>query len=197
MALLNRSFFGFSWLLILAFWGWAGHAGGEVPKSGPPTPLNPLSLEVSALQLLHHLNVTQGQLQQLRKLAKETSSKEQEAKPGKGSDKFRTAVLDMHKALSDGKDVKRIDDLAEKLDALREEEKPDLDDDVDLTESARRRAPEALRLLGARQVAGYLSGLVGEVGDPRSRLIEALDQARNLSAEQWKEFRATFGDEIG
>jgi hypothetical protein len=28
-------------------------------------------------------------------------------------------------------------------------------------------------------------------------LVEAIDQVRTLSADQWKEFRANFGDEIG
>jgi hypothetical protein len=182
---------------MLAIWFGAGSVMGEEPKSGPPTTLKQLSLEVSALQMLHHLSVSPAQLQQFRKLAKETRSKESDDKPGKGSDKIRTALTEVRQALLDNKEPEHIDKLVEKLDALREEEKPDLDDDVDLTEAARRRAPEALRLLGAPQVAVYLSGLIGEVGDPQSRLVEALDQVRTLSADQWKEFRANFGDEIG
>ncbi len=182
---------------MLAIWFGAGSVMGEEPKSGPPTTLKQLSLEVSALQMLHHLSATPAQLQQFRKLAKETGPKESDDKPGKGSDKIRTAMTEVRQALLENKDPEHIDKLMEKLDALREEEKPDLEDDVDLTEAARRRAPEALRLLGAPQVAVYLSGLIGEVGDPQSRLVEALDQVRTLSADQWKEFRANFGDEIG
>ncbi len=182
---------------MLAIWFGAGSVMGEEPKSGPPTTLKQLSLEVSALQMLHHLSATPAQLQQFRKLAKETGPKESDDKPGKGSDKIRTAMTEVRQALLDNKEPEHIDKLMEKLDALREEEKPDLEDDVDLTEGARRRAPEALRLLGAPQVAVYLSGLIGEVGDPQSRLVEALDQVRTLSADQWKEFRANFGDEIG
>jgi hypothetical protein len=184
-------------LLIPAICLAVGTARGEEPKSGPPTTLKELSLEVSALQILHHLSVTPAQLQQFKKLAKETKSKETDDKPGKGSDKFRNALVEIRQALLENKDPEEIDKLAEKLDKLREEEKPVLDDDVDMTEGARRRAPQALRLLGAPQVAAYLSGLVGEVGDPPSLLVEALDQVRTLSADQWKEFRANFGDEIG
>jgi hypothetical protein len=172
-------------------------ARGEEPMSGPPSTLNQLSLEVSALQILHHLSATPAQLQQFRKWAKETVSKDAELKPGKSSDKFRSALMDMHQALAENKNLEQIDKLADKLDSLRGDEKPDLDDDIDLTESARRRAPEALRLMGAPQVAGYLSGLVGDIADPLTQLIEALDQARTLSNDQWKEFRANFGEEIG
>jgi hypothetical protein len=151
-------------------------------------------MEVSALQILHHLNVTSPQLTALRKIARESASKSQDVKPGKGSDKLRTALQEMHQALLDRKDDK-IDSLAEKLNGLREEETPDLDD-VDLTETARRRAPEAVRLLGAPQVAGYLAGLADEVEDPHTRLKSALSEVRSLSADKWKEFRADFGDEI-
>src|SRR5262245_10432371 len=184
------------WLMPAIFLA-VGTARSEEPKSGPPTTLKELSLEVSALQILHHLSVTPPQLQQFQKLAKETKSKESEDKPGKGSDKFRNALMEIRQALLENKDPEQIDKLAEKLDKLREEEKPVLDDDVDMTEDARRRAPQALRLLGAPQVAGYVSGLVGEIGDPQSLLVEALDQVRTLSADQWKDFRANFGDEIG
>ena len=152
-------------------------------------------MEVSALQILHHLNVTPPQLTALRKLAKQSAAKSQDIKPGKGSDKLRAALLEMHKALLDNKELGRIDELTDKLNALRDSENPDLDD-VDVTESARRHAPEALRLLGPQQVAGYLTGLADEVTDPRTRLLEALPQVRVMSADQWKEFRSDFGDEI-
>lgn len=197
MSMLKRISVGLIALLMLGAWDEAGRAWGEEPKSGPPATLNQLSLEVSALQILHHLSATPAQLHQLRKLAKDTKFKEMETKPGKGSDKFRTTLLEMHQALLENKNDEHIDKLMEKLDALREEEKPDLEDDLNLTESARRRAPEALRLFGAPQIAAYLSGLIEEIGDPQSRLIEALDQVRTLSPDQWKEFRANFGDEIG
>jgi hypothetical protein len=152
-------------------------------------------MEVSALQILHHLNVNPPQLTALRKLAKQSAAKGQDIKPGKGSDKLRAALLEMHKALLDDKQPARIDELTDKLNALRDEESPDLDD-VDVTESARRHAPEVLRLLGPQQVAGYLAGLAEEVTDPRARLLEALGQVRAMSADQWKEFRNDFGDEI-
>src|SRR6266851_1063004 len=182
---------------MLAIWFGAGSVMGEEPKSGPPTTLKQLSLEVSALHAIHDLNLTPAQLQQFRKLAKETRPKESDEKPGKGSEKIRAALTEMRQALLEDKDLEHIDKLVEKLGALREEEKPDLNDDIDLTESARRRAPEALRLLRAPQVAVYLSGFLGAVGDPQAQLIQALDDVRILSADQWKEFRANFGDEIG
>jgi hypothetical protein len=152
-------------------------------------------MEVSALQILHHLNVSPPQLSALRKLAKQSTAKGQEVKPGKGSDKLRAALVEMHKALLENRELGRIDELADKLNALRDEENPVLDE-VDVTESARRHAPEALRLLGPQQVAGYLAGLAEEVTDPRTRLLEALGQVRAMSADQWKEFRSDFGDEI-
>jgi len=183
------------WVFGVVVLGLAGRLFGEEPKSGPPATLNQLSMEVSALQILHHLNVTTPQLTALRKIAKGAVPNSQDVKPGKGSEKLRAALLEMHKALLDKKEAERIDSLADKLNGLRDEEKPDLED-VDLTESARRRAPEALRLLGAPQVAGYLAGLADEIDDPHTRLITALTQVRTMSADKWKEFRADFGDEV-
>src|SRR5947209_637421 len=189
-----RGFAGYVGWVGFGILGLAGNVFGEEPKSNPPATLNELSMEVSALQILHHLNVTTPQLTALRKIAKETASKTQDAKPGKGSDKLRAALMEMHKALLDKKEDK-VDSLAEKLNGLRDEEKPELED-VDLTETARRRAPEALRRLGAPQVAGYLAGLADDIDDPHSRLLTALTEVRGLSADKWKEFRADFGDEI-
>jgi hypothetical protein len=196
-AFVRRTCGGWTCGVGIVFLGLAGHGFGEEPKSGPPVTLNELSMEVSALQILHHLNVTPPQLTALRKLAKQSAAKGQgqDSKPGKGSDKLRAALLEMHKALLDNKELGRIDELTDKLNALRDSENPDLDD-VDVTESARRHAPEALRLLGPQQVAGYLTGLADEVSDPRARLLEALPQVRAMSADQWKEFRSDFGDEI-
>jgi hypothetical protein len=197
MSMLKRFALGLIPLSMTAVLALGSSARGEEPKSSPPSTLNQLILEVSALQILHNLNATPTQLQQLRKLAKETKSKETDLKPGKSSDKFRAILSEMHQALLENKSPEQIDKLSEKLDSLREEEKPELEDDVDLTESARKLAPEALRLLGAPQVAAYLSGLVGDIGDPRARLVESLDQVRTMSHDQWTEFRGNFGDEIG
>jgi len=197
MSIRKRFTFELIRLAVAAILGLGSGAWGEEPKSTLPSSLNQLNLQVTALQILHNLNASPAQLQQLRKLAKETKSKDTDLKPGKGSEKFRATLLEMHQALLENKNPEQIDKLAEKLESLREEEKPELEDDIDLTESARHRAPEALRLLGAPQVAAYLSGLVGDIGDPQSRLVEALEQVRTMSNDQWKEFRGNFGDEIG
>ena len=197
MSIRKRFTFELIRLAVAAILGLGSGAWGEEPKSTLPSSLNQLNLQVTALQILHNLNASPAQLHQLRKLAKETKSKDTDLKPGKGSDKFRATLLEMHQALLENKNPEQIDKLAEKLESLREEEKPELEDDIDLTESARHRAPEALRLLGAPQVAAYLSGLVGDIGDPQSRLVEALEQVRTMSNDQWKEFRGNFGDEIG
>src|SRR5713101_4810983 len=119
MAMLKRISFGLITLLVLGAWDRTGRVWGEEPKSGPPATLKQLSLEVSALHILHHLSATPAQLLQLRKLAKDAKSKESETKTGKGSDKFRTALLEMHQALLENKNAEQIDKLTEKLDALR------------------------------------------------------------------------------
>src|SRR6266446_4490963 len=79
------------WVFGVVVLGFAGRLFGEEPKSGPPATLNELSMEVSALQILHHLNVTAPQLTALRKIAKGAVPNSQDVKPGKGSEKLRAA----------------------------------------------------------------------------------------------------------
>src|SRR5258708_2552415 len=105
----------------VAIFGLAGVSLGEEPKSASAATLNELSMEVSALQILHHLNVTPNQLTALRKLAAHTAAKNQDPKPGKGSEKLRAALVEMHKALLENKEAEHIDGLTDKVNTLRDQ----------------------------------------------------------------------------
>ena len=184
-------------LVVVLAWGLITPSPAEEPKKASAATLSQLSLEVTALQALRTLNLTDVQLKTLQKWAKRTVPPAELRKDGKGSDKLRQALADLHQALVANSDDERIDDLTDKFEGLRDEEKPQLDDDVEITEEARRRAAEALRLLGAGQVAAYLAGLAGEIDDPRERLIDAIAKVRDLSPEKWKELRGEIGASVG
>ena len=57
-----------------------------------------------------------------------------------------------------------------KLDELKDKESPSLDDGIDITDEARKRAPEALRLLTARQMNEYLN-IFEELQDPVASVL--------------------------
>jgi hypothetical protein len=158
--------------------------------------LNDLSLEVSALQTLHSLNLTEAQLRQLQTWAKETVQKPRKHPAAKASKAYRAKLLDLRAALLEASDGDRIDQLSEELEELRAAEKPVIDDNVDLTIAARKRAPEALRLLTVRQVIDYLEALDDDLNDPLQRLLAALESIRGLKANEWKQRRDAIVDDI-
>jgi O6-methylguanine-DNA--protein-cysteine methyltransferase len=169
---------------------------GEEPKNHARLTLSQLSLEVAAHQTLRNLSVTEAQLKTLRQLAMQTVPRAELRREGKGTDKFRQALAELHRALTSGAEEK-IDELADKLEEIRDQEKPELDDEISMTEEARRRAPEAVRLLGAGQVADYLAVLAGEIDDPRDHLIDAISKVRGLSPEKWKELQSEIAGTVG
>jgi hypothetical protein len=172
-------------------------AGAADNKEEKRPGLCDLSLEVAALQTLHEFKFTPAQMERLQKLTRETAEKPRKRKAGKASADFRTALDALRAALVEDSDDDQIDSLEEQIDGLRDSEGPDLDDGVDITTAARKRAPEVLRRLHVRQVASFVAANADEIIDPVERLIEALTLARKKKADAWKEYRAGLAEEIG
>jgi hypothetical protein len=174
-------------------------AGAAFAADTPPAAkedLNTVSLEVAALQLLNQLELTPSQMEALAKTAKGIALKETKREPAKASDKYRQTVLDLRDALVKG-DQDRIDELNDTLDDLKDSDKPELDDDVEICDDARRLAPETLRLLSARQLATYL-GLYGDdLPDPAASLRDALEKAPGADDKEWKDLRDDTAVEVG
>ena len=127
--------------------------------------VNELSLEVTALQMLHQFQFTLSQMEKIRQCAKETADKGGPRKEGQASKEFRAKLEELHKALVRANDDELIAQLSEELEDLRLDEAPALEDEVKLTQEARRCAPELLRVLKANQYAAYASLLIDLV-DP-------------------------------
>jgi hypothetical protein len=158
--------------------------------------LNDLSLEVNALQTLYTLNLSDAQLRQLQKWAAQTAQKAQKREPAKASKEYRDKLLLLRAALVDASEVDKIDQLNEDLDDLRESEKPTFDDGVELSDNARKRAPEALRLLKVQQFNTYLASLNDGLADPLDRLLEELGKIRDVKGDAWKQRREEIVDEV-
>jgi hypothetical protein len=171
-------------------------AAGQDPKPTGSTDLSTLSLEVNALQALHALSLTDGQLKKVQGWAKETAEKTRKRDAGKASKEYREKLLDLRDALLQGTDTDRIDQLTEELDDLRETEKPTLDDTVNLTNNARKRATEMLRSLKPHQLVAFLDYLADDVADPLDRLLEAMAKTRALKGNEWKQKRDDLVDDI-
>jgi hypothetical protein len=166
-------------------------------KAAPKTiTLNSLSMEVNALQTLHQLRLDKTQLEKLQKWAEESAAKDQQRKPGKASAEFRDKLTALRKALQDAKDGDLIAKLTDEVAALEEKEKPTLDDRVETTDAARKRAAEAYRLLKAGQAAAYLGQIADSVIDPIDQFLDALEEVRGMNEEDWKDQRSEIAESI-
>jgi hypothetical protein len=167
------------------------------PKSGKEVipDLNPLNLEVTALEMLSQFKMTRPQLERLAKLAPVTSGKSSVPRPRKVSDDYKKVLKDLREALLDNNEV-RISDLSAALDELREKESPDFDE-VEITDAARRNTAEVLRSLSARQVVGYLTDFADEFPDPREKLTDAFEQIRKLPVKEWEALRDEVAGQVG
>jgi hypothetical protein len=185
-------------LVLLAAVCLAAGPGEDARPQPAKTSLNDLSLEVTALQTLYQFQFKPEQLKLLRTWAKETIDADGNTRPAaKASDAFRKALQNLRDALARGDDAEKIADLQEEVEDLRGKESPDLDEAVEITDAARRRAPELLRQLSARQVAGYLGTYGDEAPDPLESLLEAIETVRGLNAEDWKALRQDIADAVG
>jgi hypothetical protein len=156
-----------------------------------------LNREVNALQTLYYLHVTPAQLEKLKAIAPETAAKPAGQAKVKASDGLRQKLLDLRAALVEATDEDEIDQLSEELQDQVTAEKAQLDTDFEVTDAARAKVPEVLKLLTARQVAEYLGNLAEDIPDPVELLTEALDKVRPLPPAKWKEFRDEISDQVG
>ncbi len=127
-----------------------------------------LNHEVAALQTLYALDASKAQLETLRKIASQTAATPAKGLQVKVTDAYRKKLHALREALVKAANEEEIGKLSDQLEQLRDAEKPELGDDVDITEAAVERAPEVLRMLTAGQVAAFLGSLAQDIVDPRS-----------------------------
>jgi len=188
----------FSFIFLLA-------AARKKPAPGKPDPedeklnaLSPvdLSLRIEALQALYDFKFSTDQLVTLGKSADANAAK-RARQAGKVSPKVHKIMKDLHNALADADDDEKISHLQDQLDDVEGAEKVDLDDDVEITDLTRRRAPELFKMLSATQVAGYIAANEEDIKDPRDLLIEVMHASRGLKQEEWETLREQTAEEFG
>jgi hypothetical protein len=174
---------------------WLGELQSAPPES--KTSLNDLSLEVAALQGLRLFQMTPAQMKRLRRLAGETADDTGARQPATASDDYRRALLDLRNALAGGAEDDRISELQQKLESLADDETPELDDGIEITDAARQQAPRLLQEFSPRQVASYISSYGDDFPDPVEGVLDALRKVRGLKEEQWKQLRSELSEDVG
>jgi hypothetical protein len=157
--------------------------------------VNKLNLEVNALQTLYHLKATPAQLKELARLVAKAAPKPADRRPAKVSDKYRKTLGDLRQALIDVDDDK-VAELYASLTELQDTETPEVDDSLPISDAAREKVAEALRLFSPRQVAGYVADFADEFPVPVDRLTDAFEEARKLKDKEWDEFRDSLADQL-
>lgn len=183
-------------LALTAVFVLTGRAPAQDAKKDSDPDLNHVALEVNALQTLYSLNLNDTQLKKLKTWAKEAAQKPGKREPAKASKEYREKLLELHTTLVKAEDPELIDRLIEELDELREAEKPAIDDNVDMTDSARKRAPAALKLLLVPQLTTYIANLNDDLKDPLDFLLDSLASVRGLEGNEWKQRREEIVDDL-
>jgi hypothetical protein len=150
--------------------------------------LGDVHAEVTVLQVFHALDLTAEQIKAFGDLAEKTAQKAPPRLEVKASDKYRKALLELRSALRSADDEK-IDAAIAHLDAVREKEDEPEFDEIEISDGARKHAPEMFSKLNARQLVFYLSGLGNAFPDPLEKLIHTIAESRVRAGQKWKALR--------
>jgi hypothetical protein len=167
---------------------------GALPAARVPPPLSQLVLDVAALESLDKLDLSTAQLQSLQLLARGAGGREERA-AGQGPEELRAALLTMRQALVQGHD-EQVEALQDRVADLLDADGVQVDDGIELTAPARQRAPDALKLLKASQVAAYLSEYADDVADPLEELLDAMTESREAEQADYDVRRDQVADNI-
>jgi hypothetical protein len=165
-------------------------------RTEPETPVLELCLDVQALRMLYLLRIDGDQAKKLQVIAKEIAAPDRERDKPRVSDDYRRVLVGLREALAADNEEK-VEELEDRLSELTDTEGPELDDGVNVTAVARRRVPEAVRLLRPQQLASYFGSTAEEIGDPQERLVAALQELRSDKAVDWEDSRDDLADDLG
>jgi hypothetical protein len=154
-----------------------------------------LCLEVQGLRVLYLFRMNGEQVKKLQAMAKELAAPDREREKPRVTDDYRRALASLRDALA-ADDQDKAEELEDRLSELTESESPELDDAVGVTAAARRRVPEAFRLLRPKQLGNFFGSVAEEVGDPQERLVSALEQVRSEKNDDWEDVRDDLADDV-
>lgn len=185
----RRMFFGFvlTAALCLSF-----GARAATPKAKEA---ENLELQVAALNKLHELELTGEQLAALEKVAAQVTADKSAAARKIGAP-YSAALTAVRDAMLEGDEAKIVE-AEDKLDELRESKNIDPQEEVEITDSARKQAPAALNVLTATQIAGYLAQHSDDVPDALQTMMDAIDESRGMADADYMALRTEAVSQVG
>jgi hypothetical protein len=149
----------------------------------PPEDANELSLRIAAMETVYELDLSDSQLAAIRPPPSAGVAQVKQRAAAKSTEKLTSALKDLYQALA-AQDAEKIVALRGQVDTLLEDDAVDLDDAVAPTEPARAKAPAAMKLLKASQIAAYLVDHADEVADPVELMMDTLTEIIAPDAEE-------------
>lgn len=172
-------------------------------KAGDQVVISQMSTEINALQTLRQFQFDNDQLAKMAKLAigplgkpGTTSMYNQSRVTGKPSKEVRDKMSAIQKALLEGRAEAEVTKMTEELAAVLEKEKVSIDDNIKITDGARKEAVTVYRMLRADQLAGYIGQIAESIDDPIDQFMDSLEEIGKLNDDEWKEQQAEIADEI-
>jgi hypothetical protein len=150
---------------------------------------------VKALETIYALDLTPQQLKVLEQLAAGAAD-QRDRQPGQGPAVLSPALAKLGEAIMRGAADDQIETLQDDADEYRDGDDVDLDDAVALTATARKRAPDVLKLLTASQVAAYISGCADDISGPLEEMLDSLDELRTADSDDFVELRDQVADDV-
>ncbi len=178
--------------LLLALFPFSIAAAAPAPAAGSAQggAGGDLRLKAAALDIIYDLELTPDQLHDLEKLAQGAAA------PPVRHDRYpqalRKALNEWCDALARSDDDK-VDDLQEKVEQAEEEAKLD-PVDIDATEPAKKKAPEAMKLITAGQLANLIAMHSDDIEGPAETLIESMEEVRGDDADYKQTRDSIVGD---
>jgi hypothetical protein len=178
-------------LLAVQFFGIPAVHADAVPSSDALK----LQLEVDALSTMEDLHLTPAQLSALQDLSSDTAA----ALPTSGPnlDGVHYAALQALRAALISGNEDQISQAQDKVSDLEEQQEGDDDTDVEPTDAAKGKVTAAVKLLTARQLAGYISENTDDIPDPGEILVGAVKQCQGLSDDDYQSLRDDTTDQLG
>ncbi len=176
--------------------------GAERLRRGPspccctaPASLSSLNLEAKALETIYALDLTPQQLKAAEQLAAGAGD-QRDRQAGQGPVALRLALIRLGDAIMRGDPEDQIDSLQDDAEEARDGDNVNLDDAVALTATARKRAPDLLKLLTASQVAAYISDCADDISGPLEEILDSLDDLRTAEGDDFTELRDQVADDV-
>jgi hypothetical protein len=166
--------------------------------SPPPDDVNDLSMEVAALRTMYLLKASpdqglpdRNQFNALAFLSRKTAEPHRDRDEAQVSKNYRKVLTDLRAAFIVNHEA-RIRELSDQLDEVTKDEKPELDDGIEITDAARGVTHRFLLYFDANRTVPYLAAYGKEFPDPFMLLLTSIGAAarsKKPSEDEWPTLR--------